>query len=183
MYVQRLKGLSTNLKDNQYWYLVIRVKCKGHCLDVVMNKYLIPFAFQCGLSDKSAFYKQHIRPVAVNKDLLKLKEINPHYKDVVIQDSWADVSEKSDPALWKLLTDENAKNPDSDNEMILSDGEIEDNNHVKEEQMTNVFATVMHNIHGPNISSADILNLAPGENQIPVSFTSQPNLEALAFPK
>ena len=45
------------------------------------------------------------------------------------------------------------------------------------------FPTVMHNIDGPNTSSSEIVNIAPGEGQIPVSFTSEPNWEAFAFPK
>ena len=45
------------------------------------------------------------------------------------------------------------------------------------------FPTVMHNIDGPDISSSEIVNIAPGDGQIPVSFTPEPNWEALAFPK
>ena len=45
------------------------------------------------------------------------------------------------------------------------------------------FLTVMHNIDGPNISSSEIVNITPGEGQISVSFTSEPNWEALAFLK
>ena len=70
--------------------------------------------------------------------------------------------------------------------MIDSDEEIEGKDHAKKEQIRKSFGltpTVMPNVHGPNISSADILNSAPGQNQIPVSFTSEPNWEALAFPK
>lgn len=123
----------------------------------------------------------------MNKALLKLKEINPHYKDVVFQNSWVDLTEKSDPTLWKLLTDIITISPDSDNEVMDFDEEIEGKDHAKEEQMrrksSGLTPTVTHNVHGPNISSSDVLNLAPGQNQIPVSFTSKPNWEALAFPK
>ena len=45
------------------------------------------------------------------------------------------------------------------------------------------FPTVMLNGHGPNISVSDMVNIAPRECQIPVSFTSEPNLKALAFLK
>ena len=41
----------------------------------------------------------------------------------------------------------------------------------------------MLNGHGPNISVSGMVNIAPGECQIPVSFTSEPNLKALAFLK
>ena len=41
----------------------------------------------------------------------------------------------------------------------------------------------MYNVDEPNISPSKIVNIAPGEGQIPVSFTSKPNWEVLAFPK
>ena len=41
----------------------------------------------------------------------------------------------------------------------------------------------MHNADGPNIYPNEIANVAPGEGQFPVSFTLEPNWEALAFPK
>ena len=41
----------------------------------------------------------------------------------------------------------------------------------------------MYNVDGPNISPSEIVNIAPAEGQIPVSFTSEPSWEALAFPK
>ena len=42
--------------------------------------------------------------------------------------------------------------------------------------------TVLHNIDGPSVSPAQV-SPAPGEGQIPVSFTTEPNWEALPFPK
>ena len=41
----------------------------------------------------------------------------------------------------------------------------------------------MYNVHGPDISHSEIVNIAPGEGHISVSFTSEPSWEALAFPK
>ena len=41
----------------------------------------------------------------------------------------------------------------------------------------------MYNIEGPNVSADDLINIAPGEGNIPVSFTSEPNWEALCFVK
>ena len=42
----------------------------------------------------------------------------------------------------------------------------------------------MHNINRPNIFSSEIVNIAPGEDQIPVFFSPQElNWGALAFPK
>ena len=43
------------------------------------------------------------------------------------------------------------------------------------------FPYEMHNIDGPNISSSEIVNIAPGKVQIPVCLTSELNWEALAF--
>ena len=41
----------------------------------------------------------------------------------------------------------------------------------------------MYIVDGPNTSPIEIINIAPGEVQIPVSFTSEPHKEALAFPQ
>ena len=41
----------------------------------------------------------------------------------------------------------------------------------------------MYNIDGSNISPIEMVNIAPKEGQIPVSFTSEPNWEAVAFHK
>ena len=137
------------------------------------------------MTDKSAVNKQHIRPAAVNRALEKLTEINPFYKDVTVDSEWKDLSEQSDPELWRLLTDKSTTSSKNDDEMD-SDDNIEGNDHLKEKEikMSSVpYPTVMHNIDGPNISPSEIVNIAPGEGQIPVSFTSEPDWEALSFPK
>ena len=41
----------------------------------------------------------------------------------------------------------------------------------------------MYNVDGPNIYPSEIVTAAPSEGQILVSFTSEPNWEALAFPE
>ena len=87
--------------------------------------------------------------------------------------------------LWKLLTDKNA-GKSHDREQTDNDYDIEGNDKFKEKELkesSSPFPTVMYNVDGPNISPSEIINIAPGEGQIPVSFTSEPNLEALAFPK
>lgn len=49
----------------------------------------------------------------MNKALKKLKEINPFYSFVSIdENSWVNVSQESDPELWDLLTNDKAK-PDN----------------------------------------------------------------------
>ena len=45
------------------------------------------------------------------------------------------------------------------------------------------FPTFMYNVDGPNIFSSETVDMAPGEGQIPVSFTLETNRETLAFPK
>ena len=109
-------------------------------------------------------------------------EINPFYHSVCIDDSWATVNQETDPLLWSALTNENAcldENLETD-----SDEEIEGNNaaHEKEFHKSSVpFPTVLQNIYGPELSVDDVVNIAPVEGQIPVSFTSESNWEALAL--
>ena len=43
--------------------------------------------------DKSAYHKQHNRPALVNRTRTKLKEINPFYSDIVVDNSLFDLSE------------------------------------------------------------------------------------------
>ena len=67
-----------------------------------------------------------------------------------------------------------------------SDVDIEGNDKFKERDLKESFShfpTVMCYVVGPNISPNEIVNIPPGERQISVSFTSEPNWEALAFPK
>ena len=135
------------------------------------------------MSDKSAVNKQQIRSAFVNRALAKLIEINPFYKNVIVDNDWKNVSEQSDPEFWKLLTDDNGKKINIDYQTD-SDDDVEVNNKLKErktETPSLPFPTVMHNIDGPNVSSSEIVNIAPGKGHIPVSFTSEPNWEALAF--
>ena len=65
-----------------------------------------------------------------------------------------------------------------------SDDELESNGRTIEKRTTtNCFPTALQNIDGPEIDTNEILNIAPGEGQVPVSVRSEPNWEALAFPK
>ena len=41
----------------------------------------------------------------------------------------------------------------------------------------------MYDKEGPNLSAEELINIAPGEGNIPVSFTSEPNWEALCLVK
>ena len=137
------------------------------------------------LSGKSAFNKQQIHPAFVNRALAKLMKINPFYKNVIFDNDWKNVSEQSGPEVWKLLTNDNGKEFNTDDQTD-SDCDTEDNDKLKERKMklsSLPVLAVMHNINGPNISASEIVNITPEEGQIPVSFTSEPNREALAFPK
>ena len=89
---------------------------------------VISLALKRRLSDTNYLNKQNIRPILVNKALEKLVEINPFYHNVRIDDSWATVSQETDPLLWSALTNENAcfdENLETD-----SDEEIEGNSAV-----------------------------------------------------
>ena len=90
---------------------------------------MIYLALKRRLTDKSAVNMQHIRPAAVNNALKKLKEINQFYEDVLI-DQWETVSERSDPELWNLLTDENVIPLQSDDQTD-SDENIDGNDRIK----------------------------------------------------
>ena len=129
------------------------------------------------MSDKSAVNKQQICPTFVNRALAKLIKNNPFYKNVIVDNGWKNVSEQSDPEFPKLLIDDNGKVFNADDQTDSND-DIQGNNKLKERGMKMYslpFPTVMHNIDGPNISSSEFFNTAPGEGQIPVSFTSEPN--------
>ena len=149
------------------------------------EEYLISLALKRRLTDKSVVNMQQNRPTLVNTALQKLAQINPFYSNITIHKEWEDLSEQSDPVLWKLLTDKNAQ--ESNNiDQTDSDDDIEDNDKFKERELkesSSNFPYVMYNVDGPNISPNKIVTIAPGEGQIPVSFTSGPNWEALAFPK
>ena len=73
------------------------------------EEYLISLALKRQLSDKSAVNKQQIRPAFVNRVLAKLIEIDPFYKNVIVDNDRKNVNEQSDPEFWKLLTNDNGK--------------------------------------------------------------------------
>ena len=83
------------------------------------------------------------------------------------------------------MTDKNAWEANN-SDQIDSDDYIGGKDKFKErvlKESSSPFQTVMYNIDGPNISSSEIVNIAHGKSQIPVSFASKPNWEAFAFPK
>ena len=137
------------------------------------------------MTDKNVVNKQQICPALINTLLQKLAQINPFYSNITIHNEWEDLSEQSDPVLWKPLTDKKAQESNNINQLD-SDDDIEGNNKFKERELkesSSHFPTVMYNVDGPNISPNEIVNIATGEGQTPVSFTSEPNWKAPAFPK
>ena len=146
------------------------------------ERIILSLALKRRLTDKSNFCKQNISPANVNLALQKLSEINPLYSGVTINDEWEQLNEENDPELWQLLTSQNVpideQSADSDEEVCSS---------AAQEQIHNAdlasMPTVMHNIDGPSITTSDVVNIAPGEGQIPVSIDNQPDWEPLAFPR
>lgn len=118
---------------------------------------LISLALKRRLTDTSVVNKQNIRPAFVTTALQKLVEINPFYKNVISDGMWENTSQQSDPELWTLLTDENAK---PQNDETDRDDEIEGNDPAreKEQRVHNLpHPTVLHNIDGTNISADQLL--------------------------
>ena len=146
------------------------------------EEYLISLALKCWLTDKSVVNKQQICLASVNSALQNLTKINPLYSNITIDNEQEDLSERSYPVLWRFLIDKNARESNN-SDQTDGDNDIDGNDKFKERELresSSPFPTVMYNIDGPNISSSEIVNIAPGEGQIPVSFTSEPNWEALA---
>ena len=50
----------------------------------------------------------------MNKALEKLREINPFYRTVSVDNSWENVSQESDSELWDILNNENTKHDKAD---------------------------------------------------------------------
>ena len=122
--------------------------------------------------------KQQIRPGLVKSALNKSTKITSFYSKITIDN----LNEQSDPLLWRLLTDKNARESNN-SDQTDSDDDIDGNDKFKERKLkesSSPSPTAMYNIDGPNLSASEIVNIAPGESQIPVSFTSKPNWEALA---
>ena len=94
------------------------------------EEYLISLALKRRLSDKSAVYKQQIHPAFAYRALAKLIEINPFYKDVIVDNDWKNVSEQSDLEFWKLLTNGNCKDINIDDETDIDD-DTEGNNKLR----------------------------------------------------
>ena len=81
------------------------------------------------------------------------------YKNVIVDNDWKNISKQSNPELWKLLTNDNGKEFNIDDQAD-SDDDIEINKKLeeREKKMPSLpFLTVMHNIDGLNIFSSEIV--------------------------
>ena len=71
-----------------------------------------------------------------------------------------------------------------ESEVDESDEDIEGNDHTYEKEVKILFCLYqLHNIEGPSVSPAKVLNKALAEGQNPVSLTTEPSGEVLAFLK
>ena len=117
------------------------------------------------LSSKFALLYNQYSPSEINKDFT-------FYSNITTDNEWEDSSEQSDPVLQKLLTDKNASESNS-SDQTDSDDDIESNGKFKQRELKesySPFPTVMYSVDGPSIALSEIVDIAPGEGQIPVLF-------------
>ena len=152
---------------------------------------IITLALKRRLSDKHSFHKQFIRPQNVNNALTYLKNNSSFYSDTEINSQWETLSEEQNKELWSAITNrsENSANNDSQEETIVdSEDEIDNENppevveYLQQKNCVNS-NTCFQQIHGPNVTTDNVLNIAPAEGQRPTTFFNEKNWEALAFPK
>ena len=128
------------------------------------------------LTGKSVVNKQQIRPALVNRAIQKSTKINPFY-NIIISSGWEDLSEQLDPVLWKPLTNKDDRESNG-SDQTDSDNDIEGNDKVKESELresSSPFPTVMYEVDESKISHSEVVDIAPGEGQILVSFALVPN--------
>ena len=70
------------------------------------DEHIISVALKRRLTDNSAYIKQNISPARINAALLWLKNNNPLYSHIQIDDNWERTMQESDPELWSMLTEE-----------------------------------------------------------------------------
>ena len=147
--------------------------------------HLITVALKRRLKDLSAYIKQNISPSKINVALNWLKENNALYKDVDFDDNWEQSLKEEDPELWSMMTDETQCSDELTDQVIDSDSDDDDEGEEKEQIHKQGIPrpSVIQNNHGPDISVEDIIEVAPGEGQIQVNATIEPDYEALTFPK
>ena len=90
------------------------------------EEYVIYLALKRWLTGNSVVNKQQIRPGLVNSALNKSTKINPFYSKITIDNEWENLNEQSDPLLWRLLTDKNARESNNSGQTD-SDDDIDGN--------------------------------------------------------
>ena len=99
---------------------------------------MISLALKRRLTDKKAVNKQQIGPALVNTALQKLAQVNPFYINITIYNECEDLSEQSDPALRKLLTDKNTQESNNIDQMDSND-DIEGNDKFRRRSLLHIF--------------------------------------------
>ena len=152
---------------------------------------IVTLALKRRLSDKHAFHRHFIRPSYVNESLKYLKNNSQFYSDIEINHEWETVSEQQNEEMWSAATNEpdGMLTTDSQTETIVdSEDEVDNDNppevaeYLKQKNAINS-NNCLQEIHGPNLTTGDILNIAPAEAQRPTTYYKENNWEALAFPK
>ena len=147
--------------------------------------HIISLALKRRLSDKSAYHKQMIRPASVNAALTKLIENHVLYRNITdTTQTWEQISKDYDPEFWDMLTNNHIEIYDVNLKANSGDESDSDTDDIEIYEKSQVpLPTVVHQTDGPNITTNQILNIAPGEGQRPVSNFTEPNWEALDFVK
>ncbi|KAJ8310445.1 hypothetical protein KUTeg_012310 [Tegillarca granosa] len=118
----------------------------------------------------------------------KLQPYNSVYSNICVNDKWLSDSEDTSSIL-NQLTMENNEIVNNENEIVTdSEDEIEEaalleiQEHLAHSRSMNN-ETCLQSQDGNKIQASDVINIAPGEGQVPVSTFREPEWEAIAFPK
>ncbi|XP_006824488.1 synaptogenesis protein syg-2-like, partial [Saccoglossus kowalevskii] len=106
-------ALSTMTKDAVHEYEKPKIEAAENIEDInyayeVINttkSQIIALSLKRRLSDKHSVTEQFIRPNCVNDALEFLQKDNPHYKDVIINADWTDISKRENPEIWSSVTE------------------------------------------------------------------------------
>ena len=145
--------------------------------------HLITIELKRRLTDKGNFLRQTISPKKVNDALLWLKENNPLYANIQYDENWEKKMQESDPELWSILTEDIVEKNIHTQPAIVDSDSDDDEEREQIHKPGLPYPSVIQNANGPDISSEDIVQIAPGEGKIPINRSVIPDCEALAFPK
>ena len=159
---------------------------------------IITLALKRRLCDKHSFHQQFIRPQNVNTALQYLKAHSPFYVDVTVNETWENFTTQQTPefTLPSALQQQNKcsdfskedPNVRNDDPILDSEDEVDETNPpeivelLRQKASINSNTTCIRPFCGPEVSTKDVLNLAPAEGQRPIPPYKEPNWEAMAFP-